>query len=73
MKNILPASTFLEAGEMLSNARSSSLQWGMQKTSLFSKKGFDFCWGLLYNLATPRYNKVFFPKLYSAGNGYSKG
>ncbi|HAU97461.1 hypothetical protein C3R43_18410 [Serratia marcescens] len=31
--------------------------------NLFSiQKPFDLCERLLYNLATPRYNKVFFPK-----------
>jgi len=37
------------------------------------QKLFDLCDRLLYNLATPRYNKVFSQNFYSVGNGYSKG
>ena len=37
------------------------------------KKGFDLCGRLLYNLATPRYYEVFFPKLYKCRHWLFEG
>ncbi|MFU0815268.1 hypothetical protein D5396_16845 [Rahnella inusitata] len=40
---------------------------------IFRQKGFALCGRLLYNLATPRYYKVFFPKLYKCQHWLFEG
>lgn len=73
MKSILHANTCREGVIICAIFAQCRYNGRRKKIFTFFEKGFDFYGGLLYNLATPRYNKVFFPKLYSAGNGYSKG
>lgn len=45
----------------------------LREIFLFVEKGFDLCRRLLYNLATPRYYKVFFPKLYKCQHWLFEG